>query len=603
MVEFIQYVPNRYEDGINEDFILGTCDTPIEEFVIMAMKEFEAIENVKIEDIKIKYNMDDIDPNYHMININYKKKNLDSIEIPKRKLITKSRYGEAIFKIRITTNKNERVIEKRLLFPVEIDGYFYNTNKKMKAVWQLVEASTYGQRGKITLKSRMPVIIYRNKHRQYADVNGEIFVMPSFSYALDSKAKMGPGGAKSAKKTKFFDPLMLYMCKMGWANTKRFFNMDGVVDVIPNDGDYPPEKEMEKFYFFPMDECYVKVDRYFFDELEEVRAFTAMCCNLASREYPVNYYEMENREYWLCRVGFVGSIKSNDISSFREKGRTTILMIERLLDQVTINNLRLPKTYKQSVYFIIHWMIMNFDALKAKRNTDMASKRARKNEVIVGASLGKKINENINKIVEKMGKSRQNTIDTLLELFNFNSDIIMSGMRNMNDIIRTDDVVNDLDVLLSLAWTSKGPNSMGEKNSKMIAVKYRYLDPSMVGIVDLPTTSSNDVGLSGAFVPFVKTYDNFYFTPNPEPADGQYRLELALSEASKVRQDWEYITTYDLSSYENYIHSLDEIGSSYEDLLKYEKIEIVEKDNPKPKRESALMAHLRKVKGEIKDDN
>ena len=49
-------------------------------------------------------------------------------------------------------------------------------------------------------------------------------------------------------------------------------------------------------------------------------------------------------------------------------------------------------------------------------------------------------------------------MDTLLELFNFGSDIIISGMRNLNDLIKTDDIVNDNDFILDLAYSSKGPN-------------------------------------------------------------------------------------------------------------------------------------------------
>ena len=89
--------------------------------------------------------------------------------------------------------------------------------------------------------------------------------------------------------------------------------------------------------------------------------------------------------------------------------------------------------------------MISFDELRTKSNIDMANKRIRKNEYIVNSSLGKKINENINRLIEKRGKSRLNSMDTLLELFNFGSDIIISGMRNLNDLIKTDDIVNDND--------------------------------------------------------------------------------------------------------------------------------------------------------------
>ena len=181
--------------------------------------------------------------------------------------------------------------------------------------------------------------------------------------------------------------------------------------------------------------------------------------------------------------------------------------------------------YKHNIYYLIYWMMISFDELRTKSNIDMANKRIRKNEYIVNSSLGKKINENINRLIEKRGKSRLNSMDTLLELFNFGSDIIISGMRNLNDLIKTDDIVNDNDFILDIAFSSKGPQSLGDGNNKKIATKYRYLHPSMAGILDLNTSSNSDIGLSGSFTPFAKLYDKYYFTPEREPCQARYRFE------------------------------------------------------------------------------
>ena len=39
MVNYIALYPNQYEDMMNPDIILGKQDTPIEDFIIMAMQE------------------------------------------------------------------------------------------------------------------------------------------------------------------------------------------------------------------------------------------------------------------------------------------------------------------------------------------------------------------------------------------------------------------------------------------------------------------------------------------------------------------------------------------------------------------------------------
>ncbi len=449
MLNYIALYPNQYEDMMNPDIILGTQDTPIEDFIIMAMQEFEAIDNIKIEDIKIIRDQDDVDINRHMININYKKKNIDEISIPKYKYIADSRYGEIVFTIRVTTNLNEKVIEKRILYPIEYNGFYYNNGKRMKAIWQLVDGSTYAQRGKNTLKSRMPIIIYQNRKRIITDINDMSYIACSYSYALNSKSKKP--GAKA--KVKFINPIMIYSAKMGYTNTIDFFGMKDIVSVVNK-----VKKDEDEYYYFPLDDTFIKVRKHHFEKYELVRSFVCMTYNLHSADFPVTIKNIDEREYWICRIGTVGAAKNKNLSTFREKGITTIFMIERLLDATTIKNLRLPMYYKHNIYYLIYWMMISFDELRTKSNIDMANKRIRKNEYIVNSSLGKKINENINRLIEKRGKSRLNSMDTLLELFNFGSDIIISGMRNLNDLIKTDDIVNDNDFILDIAFSSKGPN-------------------------------------------------------------------------------------------------------------------------------------------------
>ena len=113
------------------------------------------------------------------------------------------------------------------------------------------------------------------------------------------------------------------------------------------------------------------------------------------------------------------------------------------------------------LYAILYWLITNFTELRKYSNIDMRSKRIRRNEVIVDSTLGKKISENINKLIERKSRSKLNNMDTLLELFNFPSDIIVTGMSNLDDIIKSDDVCNDMDFLMRIGFTMKGPRGTG----------------------------------------------------------------------------------------------------------------------------------------------
>ena len=424
----------------------------------MEMMELEAIENIHIEKVEIITDQDEIDINNHMVNINYKKKDMNSIEIPKAKYISDSRYGEVRFTIRVSTNLNSKTILKRILIPLEHEGFYYNSGKRMKAIWQIVDEATYSQRGKITLKSRMPVIIYQNKKRQLLDVEGNTHIAPSYSYALNGKQRKGPVKSGKKPKAKFINPVMIYSAKMGFQNTLEFFGMQGIVHVTP---EYSKD-ELNDMYIFPLDNLFIKVHKDLFDKYDLVRSFVCMTYNLkASKDFKLDMDNIEDRKYWICRIGMVGAAKSKNLDSFLEKGTTNILMIERLLNSVTQKSLRLPDYYKQNIYYLLYWLITNFDELRKYSNTDMRSKRIRKNEYIVNSSLGRKLSENVNKLIERKSRSKLNNMDTLLEIFNFGSDIVVAGMRNLNDLIKTDDIVNDMDFIQDLCFSNKGPNSIG----------------------------------------------------------------------------------------------------------------------------------------------
>ena len=566
MLNYIALYPNKHADEFNMNFLESTFDDPLDDYVIACMKDFETIKNIEILEYTIINDQDEVDINNHMVNINFKKKNMDSIQIPKNMYMLDSRYHEIQFKIRISTNLNEKVILKRILVPTLHDGYYLINNTKMKAIWQLCDASTYSQRGKVTMKSRMPIIIYGNKHKITPDINGVEFVLPIYSYAQDTTKKRAYSSTKK-KRTKFINPLMIYCAKMGMKRTIEFFGMDGIVSIKRSYTD----REEDECYIFECNDVYVIAKQELFDKYELVKAFVCMAVNLQNRDFPVSTDVLEDRDYWICRIGYIGSVKNKNLYSFYEKGVTCINVIERLLNYFSIKSLRLPYIYKSNIYYIMYWMITNFDFLKQRVNIDMANKRIRKNEHIADSSLGRKVSENIMKLIERKSKSKQNTMDTLLELFNFNSDIIITGMRNSNDLIKSNDASNDMYFLNDMAYSAKGYQSIGESSSKMIAEKYRYLHPSMVGVVDLFTTSNSDCGMSGSITPFVQLYDGFFFTPDKEPCATRYLFEKSLFEDDGIDRHLK------LDTFEDYIECITEKNDFFDDLS-YEVIEIVEKE-------------------------
>lgn len=464
MLNYIYQFPNPMEKELNLPFLRSENDIPIPDLVVMAMKEFEAIENITITGYDIVVDPDKVDVNEHSVNINYKRKS-GNYDIPKFKYLATNRVGEIQFHINIKTNKNERNIVKKILIPIEYDGFYTLNNKKWKALWQLVDASTYSQKGKITMKSRMPIIVYKSKKRPLIDMNGEVMQFSTYSYALNRKTRFA--SKSKAAKVKFINPVMIFSAKIGLKNTIAYFGLQDVIKILPFDplfsDDHADQYDHERYRYFGVNEIILQVDRYLMENVPFVGNFTAMIAACMSADFPMTMETVENTMYWTCRVGSIGSAHSKNLETFAEKGKTTMYMIERLLDTITQVNLRLPDCYKKNIYSILRWMILDFDSLKNRNNMDLDNKRIRKNEYIVMSSLGKKINENINKLIEKKSKSKLNIMDTLLELFNFGSDIIINGMRNIGDLVKSDELVNDMTMLQDLYFSAKGPNLIPER--------------------------------------------------------------------------------------------------------------------------------------------
>lgn len=518
MKEYIHMYTHPATEFYNMGFLTSANDYKIEDLVVICMKELEAISNITIESVETIYDMDEIDINEHMVNKNYKKKR-DDTEIPKFKYMNTDTCAEMRFGIRIKTNLNEKFIVKKILIPIMVDGFYTINNKKSKAIWQLLEASVYTQRGRITLKSRMPIIIYKSKNRPIVDVNGEIYNVRPFSYAMDTRTKKKRGAPPKKNKNKFINPMMILSAKVGVHKAIKFMGMETAIKIVET---AVPDSSV--YLYFALDDVFVRVNRKAFEDIKMVQSVTGMLCNLGNHDYPVEWTNLDEINYWIARVGYVGAPKNKPLKSYFEKGKTAILMVERLYDTLTKKSLRLPDSQKENVYTIIRWMMYEYDNLRQKDNIDINTKRIRKSEYIVKSSLGRKLSENINKIIPKLSESRQNSMDTLFEIFNFPSNIIMNGMKNLNDLIKNDDLVNDMNILEDMAYSSKGPESLGENSTKNVMLRMRDIHPSFIGKIDPNCSSNSDVGMSGGcIVPTVTLYDDYFFCKEREPSENMYK--------------------------------------------------------------------------------
>ncbi len=154
-------------------------------------------------------------------------------------------------------------------------------------------------------------------------------------------------------------------------------------------------------------------------------------------------------------------------------------------------------------------------------------------------------------------------------------------------------------VRYSQSYSEIYKSSLGEQSSKIISQKYRNIHPSYFGKIDLNVSSNSDVGMSGAFTPFMELFDNFYFNPNPEPCDMGYQIHQEIAEYynSDTCQAKGFPVEITFDSLKDYMDFINEYDSSVQfDGLKYAEIKIVEKEDPVEQKDAEIKKKMKETK-------
>lgn len=234
-----------------------------------------------------------------------------------------------------------------------------------------------------------------------------------------------------------------------------------------------------------------------------------MLKDIINKDEPVSLYNLDDLEVWKSKLG---SYYTSNKETYASKGEKMLISFIRLIDGNTLRILKVREDYKRDAYSVCKWLLQNFHYLINKDNLDINNKRIRLAEYVVHY-LAKKINSIIIRI-QKLNE-KDLSMDKIKEIFSINKFELIRQLMKGN-LIQYDDSVNDLDIFTSLKYTMKGPNAIGEHNSKSIQKKYRGIYPNHIGKLDINTASSSDPGMTGIFTPF-SDIDGYYFNNDPEP--------------------------------------------------------------------------------------
>ena len=508
MRKFISMYENPNVGRINYGIINREHDAPLVDHVVDVCKSLSVVEQIDYIDHEFITDEKEIDINYYYKSRKSKKKK----EKERYMLIHDSRCGELRVRFRLSCQGQEKVLEKRFLIPLkDSNGYFTIKGNRYFLIYQLVDSSTYSKGQTLTLKSLMPVKVTSVKD-EIKDTDGNFHT--GFKYTI-------------LIFTKSINILYFYFAQLGVKATFNYFNVGEVMDIV--DKEYDKENN---YYFLINSKMYLQVNRRFFDDYEYVRSMVT--CTLDIFTNRLTFEDLNDNDFWIERLGALSATKAY---AFREKGLNSLTHFERMLDETTKKVLKVHPQNRDSMYSIVRWLVQNFNELRRKDDMDLKNKRLRCNEYIASL-LTQEFSNRINRVITQGKKVKMRSIE---DVFKMSGDVILQKLHR-SGLLRFDDRVNDMDAFSKLKITQKGPNSLGNKNSRSMSAKHRGIHPSHLGRLDINVCGTSDPGSSGVLTFFVET-DGLYFDKNYETEDSTLQMEKNIEEYQKLNEDMEYVIT------------------------------------------------------------
>ena len=558
MKKYIKNYRPPFEDRLNKSLMNKEGDEPLVEFVKDTFKSLEVLKNIKILGFEYNKRESTIDINKYIFKRNKKKKKKDRHPI-KYVADTRNNLLTAIVHILVeeedpkTKEKilREKTVKKDILIPFQDeDGYYYIKGRKYYIIYQLVDKSTYNSTATVTLKSLMPIAVKRTKYESN-DLN-----------IAWEKTKRGKVEVKDSKGNKYVLPvysvfvfrkeipiILFYMANgLEWA--MNYLYADNIIHFKSSLEDADIEKNL---YFQISSKCYIEVNREVFIAHKYIQSIVGALLHVTTNRITIeNLYD---KEIWIKKLS-----KNNTL----DKGLDTLVFFNRLMDETTKKVLKLSRFNKKDVYSILRWIMMEYTELRMKDNLCLDNKRLRANEYIASL-LTREFSKRLNRLIS-LGKRA--TLIEYLDVLRFGGDIIIQHMHK-SGILRFEDTVNDMTFFSRFRYTTKGPNSLGGKNSNNISIRYRGIHPSYLGKIDLLTCGNSDPGTSGILTPF-STVEGLYFDHSNEPDDELYNLRNDIFKVYDKDSDTEYITI-NAPTKEAYYDALNKISDMNENAIEITK--------------------------------
>lgn len=496
MLAYLNKIPNDFRDMINIGLINKEYDKPLEEYVVDAFHGFEILPNIKILSWEWVPDEDKYDVNDHVVRRNTNKNKVI-------KNMAETRCGVLYIDIEVSGLDKNGVLKvyylkKPIILPIaDENGYFLIKGKKCYLIYQMVDKMLYPSFGAVTIKSLMPICVKTSKD-EFDDMDGNHYTIPTYSIQIFKTA---------------INVLLIYS-NLTITKTLNFMEVDRFIKIEHKGDELPKSDNIIRFDCGKKSDIIVAVKKNVFDKEIYVQSIVG-CLIKLFRDTEIPYDKINNWEEWMMIVGGKNTVR---------RGIYQHIFFNRLLDEVTKKEIKIDDYDKQDIYHLLRWVIQNYHSLWSKDNLSMINKRLRCNEYI-GSFITAEISKKINRIVSLGDKA---TIKDLLNSFKFPEDVFMTRLYS-SGVLRYAENDSDMDYAMRVKYTAKGPNAIGNKSERRIPIRQRILHPSMLGVVDVASSSSSDPGRSGDLSPY-NDMKSMYFDDSLYENEMHYKISKLLDD-------------------------------------------------------------------------
>jgi Asp-tRNA(Asn)/Glu-tRNA(Gln) amidotransferase C subunit len=545
--KYLKEYSDQNPERFNREFILSRNDEDILEHVKDIFKSLEILNEIEVLEVSLETDESQFGPVKHqhkyykqilpsrLNKIHYKIKITPSEVVANKPLLTKAVDDEDIdldidddnTETSVQVVDNSFIIERDLYINKIIDNSFYiNEGIRYFLIYQIVDNSTYGTRGSVSLKSLlMPITINRRDKtvlENYLDSTKVYGDLPVYDVLLFSKRVspvlyvMGKYAYNSLINVKVDDNSKLVDAwkKYSDPNLTTYFNEFFGVDFRFSDDHTTLVEEGRTIIHLRNNTqtsgTFVSIETKKLEErdtntlsilgsLSDIRADKKRRINFTAEDFNKPWF-------WIDRLSSFFTKNTDALKRF-EKVKTILISVERLMDDSTRKTLNLSDEVKENTLTIFRYILQNFDELSTADNQDLAGKRLRIHEYLL-YPLRKFFSDHIYRVLNSTTRSAI----VLQRIFSNLHPMYIIRQTVVNELLRYYNATNEMNLFSSLLKTTfRGPQSI----SKTVSVLQRDVHPSYVGRLSLVASNASDPGLSGTIVPFVKLHD-FYFEKQEE---------------------------------------------------------------------------------------